>query len=141
MVVRLPLWGVPIKPQKKFVFVPGTHPCLVSFFQVGRTFATSQQFPPCNTTTEDCRVPPRPSSLQHAVDVLDVHVYQSPSWAGLSLDLDSSDWKSVSGSSTPIVMGEFGAFRAQPTVFATPVAAAVAMVKQQVSVLCVAVDA
>jgi hypothetical protein len=38
-------------------------------------------------------------------------------------------------------MGEFGAFRAQPTVFATPVAAAVAMVKQQVSVLCVAVDA
>ena len=113
----------------------------VSFFQVGRTFATSQQFPPCNTTTEDCRVPPRPSSLQHAVDVLDVHVYQSPSWAGLSLDLDSSDWKSVSGSSTPIVMGEFGAFRAQPTVFATPVAAAVAMVKQQVSVLCVAVDA
>ena len=112
-----------------------------SFFQVGRTFATSQQFPPCNTTTEDCRVPPRPSSLQHAVDVLDVHVYQSPSWAGLSLDLDSSDWPSVSGSSTPIVMGEFGAFRAQPTVFATPVAAAVAMVKQQVSVLCVAVDA
>ena len=44
VVVRLQLWGVPIKPRKNFVFVPGTHPCLILFARWGALLPRPNSF-------------------------------------------------------------------------------------------------
>jgi hypothetical protein len=103
---------------------------MFTYAAVGKTFASSKNLTTCKFK-EDCRVPPRPSAIENVVDVLDVHVYQTPSWTGIADDLVSSDWQSLE-KKTPIVMAEFGAFRVNPQVFANQTEAATAMVQQQI---------
>ena len=103
---------------------------MFTYAAVGKTFASSKNLTKCKFK-EDCRVPPRPSAIENVIDVLDVHVYQTPSWTGIAVDLASSDWQSLK-KTTPIVMAEFGAFRKNPMVFANQTEAATAMVQQQI---------
>eukprot|EP00038_Savillea_parva_P013694 m.212110 g.212110 ORF g.212110 m.212110 type:complete len:480 (+) comp25935_c0_seq1:101-1540(+) len=81
----------------------------------------------------DARVPLRPAVLSKEckhLDVLDVHVYQTPGWTTLKADLDSSEWPSIDVSAMPLIMGEFGAFRVNPAQFPTAAGAASAMLQQ-----------
>jgi len=89
----------------------------------------------------DCRVPIIPEQLQKAtsVDLVDFHVYQVPvptgqTWS-LQADLASSNWASLAGNdnSLPVIQGEFGAWKANPDLFASAELAAKAMVAQQVA--------
>ena len=105
---------------------------MFTYSAVGRAFASSKALPPCTPSAEDCRVPPRPSVLERCVDILDLHVYQAPGLGSLKADLDSSDWESLALNSAAIVMGEFGAWRKNPSVFSNETTAAKAMVHQQV---------
>ena len=86
--------------------------------------------------TADTRFPFRPlwlaSGAASGLDLLDVHVYQVPDWPGMAADLATSEWPRLSFEDTPIVMGEFGAWRQHPDVFANGTSAAAAMVRQQV---------
>ena len=68
-----------------------------------------------------------------------MHVYQVPQvgkepWS-LTADLETSDWAalqaSAEASKRPVIMGEFGAWRKNPTLFASGAAAATAMAEQQ----------
>ena len=105
---------------------------MFTYSAVGRAFSSSKALPPCTPSDGDCRVPPRPSVLERYVDILDVHVYQVPGWGGLKADLDSSDWESLALNAAAIVMGEFGAWRKNPSMFLNATTAAKAMVHQQV---------
>eukprot|EP01043_Picozoa_sp_COSAG02_P060044 COSAG02_NODE_7767_length_2856_cov_1.846572_2_plen_503_part_00 len=86
--------------------------------------------------TKDDRFPLRPASLTSAasaLDLLDVHVYQNPGWGGsMAVDLASSERDRGAFSEKPVVMGEFGAWRKNPAVWPSGVAAAAGMVQQQV---------
>jgi hypothetical protein len=81
------------------------------------------------------------------VDLIDLHIYQDPgSIAGkpwtFAADLASSNWTQAASISNrsrpgqsdknqPLIMGEFGAFRANPLLFPTAGSAATAMAVQQ----------
>lgn len=86
--------------------------------------------------TQDHRFPLRPASLSSSLsrlDLLDVHVYQDPGWGGsMAVDLASSEWDRVSFQRKPVIMGEFGAWKENPSIWPTGKAAAVGMVQQQV---------
>ena len=50
----------------------------------------------------------------------------------MGVDLASSEWDQVSFQRKPVIMGEFGAWRHNPSVWPTGKAAATGMVQQQV---------
>ena len=64
----------------------------------------------------DPRFPVRPASLSKfsTASFLDVHVYPmgASSWT-LSSDLATSEWGDIDFERTPVMMGEFGGFKAQ----------------------------
>eukprot|EP00040_Diaphanoeca_grandis_P024589 m.135428 g.135428 ORF g.135428 m.135428 type:complete len:458 (+) comp29791_c0_seq1:72-1445(+) len=104
---------------------------MFTFSAVGKTFSTARGLLP--NPKLDPRSPPRPALFldMESLDILDVHVYHTPGWH-FDADLASSDWASLANDTrVPIVMGEFGAWRENPQVFATSAAAAVAMAQQQ----------
>ena len=86
-------------------------------------------------TAGDKRFPFRPyllASNASSLDMLDVHVYNVPGWGGITADLATSEWPRLSFRDKPIVMGEFGAWRENPNLWANGSAAAAGMVQQQV---------
>ena len=75
----------------------------------------------------DKRFPFRPyllASNASSLDMLDVHVYNVPGWGGIAADLATSEWPRLSFRDKPIVMGEFGAWRENPNLWANGSAAA-----------------
>lgn len=116
---------------------------MFSFAAVGRNAASSFGLPAkIPGSTPDPRVPPRPAvlaTLSHGVDVVDFHIYHVPKmpagtpWS-LEADLNSSAFgPDGSGERVPTIMGEFGAWKVNPTLFPTIATATSAMVQQQIA--------
>lgn len=84
--------------------------------------------------SSDKRFPFRPLKLfssNSSLDLVDVHIYQRPSWT-FEKDLSSIEWDKCTFVMKPALMGEFGAWKVNPTMFNTSEAAMKAMVHQQV---------
>jgi hypothetical protein len=109
-----------------------------TFFAVGKTVNRNYGLLPLANKMKhnrtDNRFPFLPTVLlsdESKLDLLDVHVYHTPEWV-MSEDLKSVEWESIDFTRNCVVMGEFGAFRTNPSVFPTPRDAAISMKNQQI---------
>jgi hypothetical protein len=62
----------------------------------------------------DPRIPARPLMLQKysTLDYLDIHLYPTGPGYSLDGDLASSEWPAIDNTSKPVLLGEFGAYKA-----------------------------
>eukprot|EP00041_Stephanoeca_diplocostata_P001165 m.18975 g.18975 ORF g.18975 m.18975 type:complete len:468 (-) comp11666_c0_seq1:96-1499(-) len=116
---------------------------MFTYAAVGKNASTSFGLPAqARGTNADPRVPPRPAvlaRLSSGIDVVDLHVYHVPKmpqgtpW-NLVADLTSSAFGANGcGERVPTIMGEFGAWKVNPSLFPTATLATSAMVHQQTS--------